>query len=240
MDNMGGVGEWRCAWPVSVLAALLVCGGCLGCASGTDSVPADVREDIVSTDVPVADLGIPEDATDLRKELPDVATTYSLSFQPAGYVTDQPVLFLVESPAPDPGTILLGVYGRQLGTVAGVAFYLEYDPARVEPVDFLKRADFGSGAAVSTEQIAGVLRPGVISYGGARFCDEKNPWESTSCGGVPILNATEFLSVRFKALAPGDALLSLPSSSVLVRAGDYASVPTVQVGGTLRVSEVTP
>jgi hypothetical protein len=229
MSNIEYSGGW-------LVAAVL----CVGCTSAADSPAFELGKDGISSELNADEAESPEDVTAMGGEVLDVAATYSVAFQPAGYVTDQPVLFLVESEVSEPGSIVVGVYGRQLGTVAGVAFYIQYDPERLKPTDLVTRGDFGNVAGVNTKQIAGVLRPGVISYGGARFCEEKSPWEPASCGGVPILNATEFLSVRFKALTPGDAVLSLPSSSVLVRSHDYSSVLTRQVGGTLRVSEVTP
>jgi len=147
---------------------------------------------------------------------------------------ESPAIWL-EAPSPNgPGVITFHVWGRNLGLIAGAAFYVEYDPTMMRLVGSLNRAGLGDDGLSFTRAVIQELSPGRITYGVARFCNFKIPWGSVDqCGGITWESPTQMLSLTFELLAPGQSAVRFPKAHAVVRRPDR-SIPAVSfVGATV-------
>ena len=132
------------------------------------------------------------------------------------------------------------VFVSKLGSIAGMAFYMEYDPEVVELVKSVPLANLGAEQAVFTKSIAKELEPGLLTFGVARFCKAKSPWGGADqCGGRTIEEPVPVLSVEFKMKGPGQSPLRFTEARRLIRRPDRSLVEATWIGGTVRVDQDT-
>jgi hypothetical protein len=149
-----------------------------------------------------------------------------------------PAVYLSTTEINGPNLVTLFVKGRDLGLIAGLAFYLEYDPAIMRLEAYESHVDLGNSGPYFTQSVTHELSAGKITYGAARFCKAKIPWGSTDqCGGQEIVEETTIATFTFALLKPGESMVRFPQTHTLVRRPDRERVTPAWVGGTLVVHE---
>lgn len=140
--------------------------------------------------------------------------------------------------------VSFNVYAGGLGTVAGIAFYVEYDAKMMEFKEAVPTANLGSGVGISTKTVVKMLEPGLLTFGAARFCETKIPWGSyDQCGGKVVDEPAPLVALYFKLKTKGESPLRFPDRHRLIRRPDHSLVNASWIGGAFRVTpdkEVTP
>jgi hypothetical protein len=155
--------------------------------------------------------------------------------------TDGPVLFLEAVPHDGPGMLSVRVNAANLGSTAGLAFYLEFDPEILtfEMVESHLSLDDGGGtfSPYFTRAMSRPMRPGIVSYGAARFCKAKIPWGSLDqCGGKELAGPVAVATFTFSMKAPGQSAIRFPGNHRLIRRPDHSPVQAQWIGGTIRLA----
>ncbi len=148
-----------------------------------------------------------------------------------------PVVYVTRVGAGEPKqNLAFYVFASNLGSIAGMAFYLEYDPEVVELVKSVPLANLGAEQAVFTKSVAKELEPGLLTFGVARFCKAKSPWGGADqCGGRTIDEPVPMMSVEFKMKGPGQSPLRFTEARRLIRRPDRSLVEATWIGGTVRI-----
>ncbi len=159
------------------------------------------------------------------------------AFLPFGQAPDDgtPTVFLRSTSGNGPGMVRVEAVGRNLGKVAGVAFYLEFDPTSLSPSMTETNLIMSDANPYFTVSRVEEIRPGIISFGAARFCKDKMPWAGVDqCGGRDINEDTVLMEAAFNLLVPGESALRIPTARIVIRRPDRTRVEPIPVGGTVR------
>lgn len=216
----------------SVFTCLVLIASCGGGKTTGSGLITDVwQEDTPGTQD--KDTSSPEVGSyDLQEQDP----VYSSSFTAFSDAPDGPALYLQRIGPVGTNEVAYYVMGKGLGLVAGLAFYLEYDP---EILDFQSGAgmvDLGDDTAIFTRSVVSELAPGTASFGAARFCEAKMPWgNNDQCGGEELNGETKLLQFNLKLLSKGHSPLRFPPENILIRGPDRSLVQPALVGGTVVV-----
>ena len=208
-------------------------------ACGSDpSTPLDssVGEEIsadVATAADAADL-VPDSSVDT--DVPEIPLVKNVDFQVAGYESAGPAVFL-QKIAGAPGELRLAVFARQLGLIGGMAGTLEYDSSVLNFLGGEIVVDLGSSGPYATQGMVGATGNGALSFGVARFCEDKSPWgDPDQCGGDQIADAEQIVLLRFELLEQGATSLRFVPDSGLIRRPDRTRVHPTWIGGTAVVA----
>lgn len=146
-----------------------------------------------------------------------------------------PTIFLRSTPGNGPAMVRVEAVGRNLGKIAGVALYLEFDPTAIASTMTETDISMSDANPYFTVSRVDEIRPGVISFGAARFCKDKMPWGGVDqCGGREIVEDTVLMEAAFNLLAEGETALRLPQARIVIRRPDRTRVEVVPVGGMVR------
>jgi hypothetical protein len=203
------------------------------CSSSANSVSL---EDVTQSDLTSGDLAQNELAPS-----PDVASQplFGIWYDGFSLPGAGPALYLEVNKINGPNLVTLFVKAKELGDVAGVAFYLTYDAESLRFVSGLNHLNFGDSGPYFTASAVRELEPGRITFGAARFCKDKIPWGSTDqCGAIEVVDATTVAALTFELVGKGQGSLRFPDSNTLLVRPDRSSVEAVWIGGTF-VVEVT-
>jgi hypothetical protein len=196
----------------------------------------------------VIDVGAPDawaDAADVAAEvMPDTTVEPEAEplpppgmFLPFGEPPGDgtPTIFLRSTSGNGPGMVRVEAVGRNLGKIAGVAFYLEFDPSALTSSMAKTSLIMSDASPYFTVARVKEIRPGIISFGAARFCKDKMPWGAVDqCGGRDIVEDTVLMEAAFTLLGSGDSPLRLPPARIVIRRPDRSRVEPVPVGGIIR------
>ena len=215
---------------------LLLC----SCGQAGSGGGADLAFDVLSVEVAGGIGGGRLDGTspdDTGETAPALRAWFS-PFMEVPVTSDGPTVFLAESGDDPNGPSLatFDVYARNLGLVGGLAFYLEFDPASLTLVAWKPEVDMGSSGPYITKAIFREIRPGVVTFGAARFCHDKLPWGSVDqCGGVTLDSDVLLGSLTFELHGEGQSALRFPKSHTLIRRPDRSVVEAQWIGGSVAV-----
>lgn len=225
--------------PVALFVLMIV----TACSSSSSN------DELPALDV-IAELAIEEDSS---TESPGPADLYTpLPAKPKLLAAYAPFIDLPEGPAIQlkmggatvGGQVSFNVYAAALGAVAGLAFYVEYDPELMEFKEAVPTVNLGSSIGVSTRSVVKMLEPGLLTFGAARFCETKIPWGGfDQCGGHDLEEPTSVVALYFQMKSDGEAPLRFPERKRLIRRADHSMVQAAWIGGAFRVSpelEVAP
>ena len=213
-----------------LLMMLPIVSGCSSTATTADIESPDLSETKDTGPQAEPDSKIPD-----QQAQPGPLQTYFSLFGPVP--DDGPIVFVEHTKVNGPDIVSMFVKARNLGMIAGVAFYIEYDPELLELYISDNKVDFGDGSGpYFTVDIVKEIEPGVITFGVARFCKSKIPWGSTDqCGGVQLDEEAPLLALTFKLKQKGSTPVRFPASHTLIRRPDRSPVEPVWIGGKLDV-----
>jgi len=214
-----------CVWGVVALAA---------CSGGSTGISPDAGVGSQDAEVGAGELPGQPDAPSPPDE--DVRPAPG-AFVPFGEppADGTPTIFLRSTAGNGPGMVRIEAVGRNLGKIAGVALYIEFDPAALTAS--MTETDLSMSDANPYFTIAKVeeIRPGVISFGAARFCKDKMPWGSVDqCGGREIVKDTVLMEAAFNLLSEAETALRMPQARIVIRRPDRSRVEAVPVGGMVQ------
>lgn len=219
-----------------VLLVLAVAVGAVSCGDSTSPVetgpetraPGDVI-DVQAPDVLKETAGPEELAA-------PVLMGNVVPFSSVGEAEDA-VVYVTSATLNGPDLITLRIRARNLGSTAGIAFYLEYDPEFLEYDNATAVVAMDSGGnAYFDRSVAKEMSPGKVTFGVARFCKAKIPWGSVDqCGGVAIDTDTEIVALTFKLKQTGQTSVRFPAEHTLIRRPDRSSVKAKWVGGRIDI-----
>lgn len=134
------------------------------------------------------------------------------------------------------GEVTVKVMASGLGTIAGMAFTLDHDPAKLKLAGVQNLAELGKTASIETRSIMRQLGPTRTAFGVARFCLAKMPWgDVDQCGGVAVQEPTPIAEFRFELLSEGLTGLTFEADSTLIRRPDRSAVTAQWLNGSLRI-----
>lgn len=226
--------------PIFLLIVLLslttACSADSNLADDSD-VSADARKPAEVVETVAADSGSGTDAKGLHEPGKPFDSKYVPFVEPIG----GPAVYVTRVGAGEPKeNLAFYVFASKLGSIAGMAFYLEYDPEVVELVKSVPLANLGAEQSVFTKSIAKELEPGLLTFGVARFCKAKSPWGAADqCGGRTIEEPVPVMSVEFKMKGPGQSPLRFTKARRLIRRPDRSLGEATWIGGTVRVDQDT-
>jgi hypothetical protein len=227
--------------PLAVpLFALMAVTACSSSTSNNEMPVLDVAADLVFEE----DAGLESpDLSDLSTPPPTKPKLLG-AYAPFMSLPEGPAIQLKMGGTSVGGQVSFNVYAAALGKVAGVAFYVEYDPELMEFKEAVPTVNLGSSIGVSTKTVVKMLEPGLLTFGAARFCETKIPWGPfDQCGGHDLEEATSLVALYFQMKRDGEAPLRFPERKRLIRRPDHSMVKAAWIGGAFRISpksEVAP
>jgi len=191
-------------------------------------------------DEAAADVIVPGDSV-TAEVLPDTTSPAlfrmwydGFSNPPAG-----PTLFLEPNSVNGPNLITLFVMAKDLGDLAGTAFYVAYNTELLRFSNGQNLLNFGDSGPYFTSNVVKELSPGVLTFGAARFCKDKIPWGSTDqCGGIEVGEAVKVAALTFELLGSGSGSLRFPKGHTLLLRPDRTAVEAKWIGGSFIIEEM--
>jgi hypothetical protein len=151
---------------------------------------------------------------------------------------DQPTVYLEANKINGPNLVTFFVKAKNLGSLAGAAFYLSYDTEFLRFDNGISHLNLGDSGPYFTANAVKELAAGHIAFGAARFCKAKIPWGSTDqCGGIEVGEATTVAALTFALVGEGQGSLRFPEANTLLLRPDRSSVDAVWIGGSFIVEE---
>jgi hypothetical protein len=219
--------------PIPRSALLLVAvllASCGGSGTSSPTPAADVDATAAAEVAPEPDLQTADPG-------PPPEPLYESAFEPfADLPPEGPAIFLTRTEVNGPNLVTFFVRARGLGNIAGLAFYLEYDPELLRLEGGQNHLSLGNSGPYFTVHVLKELEPGLVTFGVARFCKDKLPWGSVDqCGGSDVNDEEPVMSVTFQLQEEGQAALRFPKAHVRLVRPDRSLVPAAWIGGTLSV-----
>jgi len=221
----------------SVLSLLLFAACNNNSTPSKDAGPFDVSDSVPEERPQPVDI-VPEEKPEATEPVEVLGCNFAAFSQPS---EESPVVYLTQGPLDGPDLLKLRVRANHLGMVAGIAFYLEYDPEYLQfesstTVISFDEEDSPWGSPYFTQSVVKQLQPGVLTYGVARFCKDKIPWAGVDqCGGKEIEHDIFVASFTFALKRAGKTSVRFPGRHALIRAPNRTAVKADWVGGSVNI-----
>lgn len=220
-----------------VMLLLFFVSACSGDSTVAGDAAADVGYDSVAPVEVLETRG--GDSVSETKARPRPGKPFDSKYVPFAEPIPGPRVYVTRVGAGNPDeNVAFYVFASQLGSIAGLAFYIEFDPEVVDLVKAVPLANLGAEQSVFTKSVAKELEPGLVTFGVARFCKAKSPWGgSEQCGGRTVDEPVPMMSLEFKMKSPGQSPLRFLETRRIIRRPDRSLVEATWIGGTVHVDQ---